>query len=146
MEEEILRTIPHRPPFLFLDRLVSCSDDEAVGEKTWEAGASFYEGHYPCNPITPGVLLCESVFQLGAVYLGKKMEKEGRSLAEVTPVLSRIREAKFRAPVMPGETVTVSVSFREQLANFTFLKGRIANAENRIAVQLEFALGLAAKA
>ncbi len=140
--EDIIQTIPHRPPFLFLDRLVSCDTETAVAEKTWDPAESFYAGHYPGNPLTPGVLLCESVFQLGAVFMGKKLEAEGRSLSEVTPVLSRIREAKFRAPVLPGETVKITVAFKQRLANFTFMKGRITNGANKVVVQLEFALAL----
>ena len=58
--------IPHRPPFLFVDEIVSHDDLGLVAKRTWRAEEDFYRGHYPGAPITPGVLLCEAVFQTAA--------------------------------------------------------------------------------
>ena len=60
--EDVLRAIPHRPPFLFVDKIVEITDDRIRATKEIGAGESFFEGHYPGNPIMPGVLICEAIF------------------------------------------------------------------------------------
>lgn len=141
--DEIQRTIPHRPPFLFVDELLQCDANGAIAKKRWDPGEAFYEGHFPENPITPGVLLSESVFQTGALFLGKLLESEGRSLEEVTPVLSRIQDARFKAMVKPGETTRIDVQLKEQVQNFYFLGGKVTNERGKTVLSLRFALGLA---
>ena len=119
--DEIYRTIPHRPPFLFIDEIVEVREDGATCKRTIHTEEPQFEGHYPGNPIMPGVLLCEACFQTGAIYLAKQIEKEGRSLNDVTPVLSRINNAKFKQMVKPGDTVMISVTMKETLGKFFFL-------------------------
>ncbi len=140
--DEVTRTIPHRPPFLFVDELIDCNEAGATAKKHWDPGEAFYEGHYPGNPITPGVLLSEAVFQTGALFLGKLLEKEGRSLDEVTPVLSRIQDARFKAMVTPGETTRIDVQLKERVQNFYFLSGKVTNERGKTVLSLRFALGL----
>lgn len=140
--QDILQTIPHRPPFLFIDELVEYSDEEATAKKTWEASELFYEGHYPGNPLTPGVLLCEAVFQTGAVFLGKKLEAEGKTLSDSTPVLSRIQDARFKAMVKPGETIFLNVRLKEQINQFYFLSGKVKNERGKTVLTLSFALAM----
>ena len=81
---EIIDLIPHRPPFLFVDRIVSQSADGLVAARTWRAEEDFYQGHYPGAPITPGVLLCEAVFQSAACYLALKARSAGGKYLPVT--------------------------------------------------------------
>jgi 3-hydroxyacyl-[acyl-carrier-protein] dehydratase len=70
---QITELIPHRPPFLFVDAIVSESPDGMVATRTFRADEDFYKGHYPGAPITPGVLLCEAVFQTGALFLARQL-------------------------------------------------------------------------
>ena len=65
--EEIYRRIPHRPPFLFIDQILEITNEGASAKLSVKPDFSFFTGHYPGNPIMPGVLLCESVFQTGAI-------------------------------------------------------------------------------
>ena len=74
--EEIHRRIPHRPPFLFIDEIIDISKEGAEASLTVRPDFPFFEGHYPGNPIMPGVLLCESVFQTGAVFLADLLGEE----------------------------------------------------------------------
>lgn len=139
--DEIYRTIPHRPPFLFIDEIVEIHDDGAVCKRTIRADEPQFEGHYPNNPIMPGVLLCEACFQTGAIYLAKQIEKEGRSLKDVTPVLSRISDARFKQMVMPGDEILIEVTMKETLSKFFFLKGKVLK-EGKPALTIEFALAM----
>ena len=68
---EISGLIPHRPPFLWVDKIISFADDTIITEKMIPTDLDIFTGHYPGNPIMPGVLLCEAIFQSGALLIGK---------------------------------------------------------------------------
>jgi 3-hydroxyacyl-[acyl-carrier-protein] dehydratase len=87
------------------------------------------------------VLLCESVFQAGAVYLTKKLQAEGGAPAGKTPVLCRIEEAKFKGMVKPGDTVSIEVKHVETLQQFHFLTGTVRR-DGKAVLTLRFALAL----
>jgi 3-hydroxyacyl-[acyl-carrier-protein] dehydratase len=139
--DEILRTIPHRPPFLFIDEIVDIRADGATCKRTIRMEEPQFEGHYPGNPIMPGVLLCEACFQTGAIYLAKQIEKDGRSLNDVTPVLSRITDARFKQMVKPGDEITIEVTMKETISRFYFMKGKVLKG-GKPALTIEFALAM----
>jgi 3-hydroxyacyl-[acyl-carrier-protein] dehydratase len=141
MLQAVLDTIPHRPPFLFLDRIDEVRADGATCSRTFRADEPFYAGHYPGNPITPGVLLCESVFQAGAIFLTKKLQSEGGAPAGKTPVLCRIEEAKFKGMVKPGDTVSIEVKHVETLQQFHFMTGTVRR-DGKAVLTIRFALAL----
>ena len=127
---EILRRIPHRPPFLFVDEIVSETADGLVARRTWRATEDFYSGHYPNAPITPGVLLCESVFQAGALYLSGSMS--GASSSSGVPLLVKISDVRFRNPVYPGDVVTIEVKKKDVLGGFFIMSGSMKRGDTRI--------------
>jgi 3-hydroxyacyl-[acyl-carrier-protein] dehydratase len=126
--------IPHRPPFLFVDEIVSESPDGLVARRTWRADEDFYKGHYPGSPITPGVLLCEAVFQTGAIYLSRSARAGGTAVGEPggMPLLVKISDVRFRQPVYPGDTITIEVKKKESFGGFTMMSGSIRNGEKRV--------------
>ena len=139
--EEIHRRIPHRPPFLFIDKILEITESGAKASLSVRPDFPFFEGHYPGNPIMPGVLLCESVFQTGAVFLADYLDNQSLKDDQVTPVLSRIRDARFKRMVLPGDQVEISVLLKEHMGQFYNLTGEIKN-KGKTALTISFALAL----
>lgn len=138
---DILAAIPHRPPFLFVDNVVSCDDSRIVTERTWRPDEEFYKGHYPSNPITPGVLLCESVFQSAAILLSDKLRKDSGAEGKV-PVLTRIHGAKFKRMVLPGQKVEIEVTLTDSVRTAHFLSGKVS-VDGKLAMTVDFAITMA---
>ncbi|HRJ46215.1 MAG TPA: 3-hydroxyacyl-ACP dehydratase FabZ family protein [Opitutaceae bacterium] len=132
--------IPHRPPFLFVDSIVSEASDVLVAQRLWRADEDFYRGHYPGAPITPGVLLCESVFQTGALYMAKQALAGGAKPGEGVPLLAKISDVRFRNPVYPGDTTLIEVKKKEAMGGFTMMSGNIKKADGTRVLTVEFAV------
>jgi 3-hydroxyacyl-[acyl-carrier-protein] dehydratase len=134
--EQIEKAIPHRPPMLLVDEIVSRTDDTIVTKKTFQPEEFFLQGHYPGQPIVPGVILCEATVQSGAVLLsGLTAGISG------VPVLTRMNEVKFRRVVRPGETIEMTVKLNERLGDAYFLTGT-AKVDGQTAARLEFACAI----
>lgn len=145
MTEEVLQAIPHRPPFLFVDKVLENRTDGIVCSRTFRADEKLYDGHYPNAPLTPGVLLCESVFQAAAIYLVKKARASGDAdFAKRTPVLCRIENAKFKGMVFPGDEAIIEVADGETHAGFYYLSGNV-KVGGKTVLQIKFALAMIAK-
>ena len=142
--EEIHRRIPHRPPFLFVDEIVEITALGAIARLNVRPDSPFFEGHYPGNPIMPGVLLCEAVFQTGAIYLAEKLGAEALDASKVDPVLSRIRDARFKRMILPGDVVEIQVTEKEQMGKFYNMAGEIRK-DGKTAVTVTFALAMIPK-
>lgn len=131
--------IPHRPPFLFVDEIVAETADSLTAKRTFRAEEDFYKGHYPGAPITPGVILCEAVFQTAALYVARQAQAAGMKPGEGVPLLAKISEVRFRNPVFPGETITIEVKKKDALAGFTMMSGSVKSAEKRV-LTVEFSV------
>jgi len=144
-ETFITDRIPHRPPFLWLDRVLEISGEKITAEKKIPEDMELFQGHYPDYPLMPGVLLCEAVFQAGALLIGEVHKKEQDSpagtLQKGMPVLTRILGARFKREVRPGDTVTVNVTLQEKVGPAWFMKGSV-RVLGKVAVQVEFACAL----
>ncbi len=104
--EEIKEMIPHRDPFLFIDRITEIVPDEyAVGIMDLTGDEPFFEGHFPGHPITPGVLIVEAMAQTSAILV---IETTGKQPGKVVYFMT-IDSARFRKPVFPGDTVSLRV-------------------------------------
>ena len=105
--EEIMRSLPHRYPFLLVDRIVDIvANESATGIKCVTASEPQFQGHFPNKPIMPGVLIIEAMAQTAAVLVIKsqKIDPEGKLVYFMS-----INEARFRRPVVPGDTLRIEV-------------------------------------
>lgn len=128
--------IPHRPPFLFVDSIVAERPSGLAAERTWRPEESFYGGHYPGAPITPGVLLCEAVFQTACVYLGRKNAGASGAAGQI-PMIVKIKDVRFRSPVYPGATTLIEVNEGERMGDFATFTGAMSVGGRRV-LSLEF--------
>lgn len=140
MTSAVTDLIPHRSPFLFVDDIVSESPDGLIARRTWRAEEDFYRGHYPGAPITPGVLLCEAVFQAGAVFLSRQASAQKTELGAGVPLLAKIHDVRFRNPVFPGDTILIEVKRKDVLGGFTMMTGAVRKPDNTRILTVEFAV------
>lgn len=103
----IMQAIPHRFPFLMVDRVVDVmADESAVGIKNVSINEQFFQGHFPAHPVMPGVLIIESMAQTAAVLV---VETLGPSAAGKLVYFMSVEGAKFRRPVVPGDQMRIHV-------------------------------------
>lgn len=120
-----------------MDAIVARTEHSLVATRTWRAEEDFYKGHYPSAPITPGVLLCESVFQTGALLLAGKLAGQGTQSG--VPLLAKVENVRFRSPVYPGDTTTVEVKINEIAGGFYLMSGHMKNGDKRV-LNVDFAV------
>ena len=137
----ITERIPHRPPFLWLDKVLQITEDTIVAEKKIAPDLELFQGHYPDYPLMPGVLLCEAVFQAGALLVGESLRSRREGFVQGVPVLTRILGAKFKREVRPGDTVEIQAALKEKVGPAWFMRGTV-RVEGKVAVQVEFACAL----
>ncbi|HNU88024.1 MAG TPA: 3-hydroxyacyl-ACP dehydratase FabZ family protein [Ferruginibacter sp.] len=106
--KEILNLLPYSPPFLFADELHEITEDGAKGSYTYKPNEYFYQGHFKNFPITPGVILTETMAQIGVVCLGIYLMKDKIAASAMPEIAFTSVEVDFLAPVFPGEKVTVT--------------------------------------
>ncbi len=108
--QELLALIPQQEPFRFVDEILSVDEERIEAAYRWRKDADFYRGHFPGRPITPGVLLIESMAQAGVVGLGIYLLTRDTSPEEAAGLITVFSDAtvEFNAPVQPGDRVLIS--------------------------------------
>ena len=133
---EILARIPHRYPFLLIDRAEDYRPGESiVGIKCVTFNEPFFQGHFPGNPVMPGVLIIEALAQTGAVLMSKSLDVdvEGKAI-----MFMSVDEARFRQPVRPGDVLRMHVEVLKHRGDIYKFKGR-ALVGDKVVAQAEFA-------
>jgi len=137
MTPEILARLPHRPPFLFVDEITGRGENILRTAVTFLPDWWVFAGHYPDQPIVPGVILCETIFQSGALLLGELANGMASEEAGGLPVVARIFAARFKREVLPGDRLEVEVVLTERMASAWLMKGN-GRVNGKMAVQVEF--------
>lgn len=104
--QAIQKILPHRYPFLFVDKIIELEPRvRIVGIKQVTVNEQFFQGHFPGAPVMPGVLQIEAMAQVGAILALREFEDRDGKI----PFFSGIEKARFRRPVVPGDTLTIEV-------------------------------------
>ena len=136
--KQIMEIIPHRNPFLLIDKIESLEEGKsAVGYKNVTMNEEFFKGHFPGEPVMPGVLIVEALAQTGAVAILSKEEYKGK-----IAYFAGINNLKFKKKVIPGDTLKLEVEIIKQKGPIGVGKA-VATVEGKIAVvgELTFAIG-----
>lgn len=120
--DAIMRIIPHRPPFLLVDRIVEIGETRIVGTLQLRGDEWFFSGHFPGTPIMPGVLIVEAIVQAGACLALRRPDTAGR-----IPYFAGIEAVRFRRPVRPGDELTLE-------AELLWMRGRMGRMTGRARV------------
>lgn len=136
--EEILRFLPHRYPFLLVDRVIALEPGKSiVAIKNVTANESFFEGHFPEVKIMPGVLIVEAVAQAGGILLYHTLPDAAKKLV----VLSKLKNIKFRKIVVPGDQMRLEAEIVKARARFAVIRGR-AIVDKEIVVEGEISAAI----
>ena len=121
---EILSILPHRFPFLLIDRVEELSIGESIkAYKNVTYNEQIFQGHFPGHPIYPGVMIIEGLAQAGGVLAFKSMEKDGVDLSDKVVYFMSIDNAKFIIPVRPGDKLEYRISVIKHRGRIWVLKG-----------------------
>ena len=129
--EDILEAIPHRYPFLMIDRAVDVVPDErATGIKNVSINESYFQGHFPRRPVMPGVLIIESMAQTAAVLVVATL---GPAMAGKLVYFMSLDDCRFRHPVVPGDRVFIHVTKKQRRRNVWKFAGRAVVDDRTVA-------------
>ncbi len=135
--EQIMAIIPHRPPFLLIDRILELDTSHAVGIKQVTINEPFFVGHFPGQPIMPGVLIVEALAQVGAVAMLSQPAYQGK-----LAFFARIDNTRFRRPVTPGDTLRLEVTLDKVRGRVGKGTG-IARVDDQVVAETEITFAIA---
>ncbi|EQC44874.1 3-hydroxyacyl-ACP dehydratase FabZ [Bacteriovorax sp. Seq25_V] len=130
MSEVVTDLIPQRAPFLFVDKIIERHETKILTSYQVLGSEDFFKGHFPGNPIMPGVLLQEALFQTGACLMANAT---GGGLGVVT----KVSNARFKSMVKPGDELVMEVELVENLDNAFYFKGK-TKVSGKTVLSIEF--------
>jgi beta-hydroxyacyl-ACP dehydratase FabZ len=138
--QAIEKILPHRYPFLLIDRVVELEDMRVVAIKNVTVNEPFFQGHFPGFPVMPGVLIIEAMAQAAAVLVLNRLEDRANKIV----FFGAISEAKFRRPVAPGDQLRIEVNFLKLKASAAKVQCK-ATVDGAVAAEAEIIATLADK-
>ncbi len=131
--EEIKRILPHRPPFLLIDRIINVKKGSSItAMKNVTYDEPFFVGHFPHKAVMPGVLIVEAMAQAGGVLCFLSLDEKGPTSDKVVYFMG-IEKAKFRKPVIPGDSLELKVNIVKRRGNIWKLEGKAFVEKNVVA-------------
>ena len=128
--DEIKRLIPHRYPFLLIDKVIDIvKNQSATGIKNVTVNEPYFTGHFPSSPVVPGVLQIESMAQTAAVLVAKSLNV---SDSTALVLLTTIDKAKFRKPVVPGDVMSLAISVQKMRNKLWKFKGEVIGDSQKV--------------
>jgi 3-hydroxyacyl-[acyl-carrier-protein] dehydratase len=137
---EIRAILPHRYPFLLVDRIVEMEPERIVGIKQVTANEPFFQGHFPDFPVMPGVLIVEAMAQTAGVLVLKNLPDRADKLV----LLVAVENARFRRPVVPGDTLRMEMKVLKKKASVAKMAG-VATVDGVVVAEAEVMCKLADK-
>jgi len=132
--QEIMKLLPHRYPFIMIDRILELTPGEKiVALKNVTINEPFFQGHFPRNPIMPGVLIIEAMGQAGAVLAAKSLDQEPQGTLIYFMGMDKV---KFRKPVIPGDQLIFEMQFLKKRRNVFKMSGT-AYVDKKVVAQAE---------
>ena len=132
--QEIMKLLPHRYPFIMIDRILELTPGEkVVALKNVTINEPFFQGHFPGNPIMPGVLIVEAMGQAGAILAAKSLTREPKASLIYFMGMDKV---KFRKPVTPGDQLIFKMQFLKQRRNVFKMSGT-AYVDEKVVAQAE---------
>lgn len=133
--EEIKKILPHRDSMLLLDEVNINEEGKAIGLKYIAGDEWFLNGHFPDNPVVPGVILCEILAQSVCILL------PSQSLNKGTPFFTGLDKVRFKSPVKPGDKFVTECEIVNQKYPFFFAKGK-GYVDNKLCISAEFSFAI----
>lgn len=130
--QKIMKCLPHRYPFLLVDRVLEIDEQHAVGIKNVTINEPFFQGHFPGSPIMPGVLVVEAMAQVGGLMLFDNVDDPANWLV----YFGGIDKVRFRKPIMPGDQVRFELEMQSSRGRLCRMRG-VAFVEDRVAAEAE---------
>ncbi|MCH1430928.1 MAG: 3-hydroxyacyl-ACP dehydratase FabZ [Chlamydiales bacterium] len=136
--KDIVDILPHRYPFLLVDKVneLDLENGTITAQKNVTANEQFFQGHFPQNPIMPGVLIIEALAQAGCILFKKKMQ------IDKVPIFLHLNKVKFRNPVRPGDILLLQAEGVHTSSKGGKIKARAMIAPNKLACEAEMGFAL----
>ena len=135
----IQEIIPHRYPFLMVDRILDMDENRIIGVKNVTVNEPFFQGHFPGHPVMPGVLILEAMAQTAGVYALSRSDNRGKLAYFAT-----INNVKFRRPVVPGDQLILEVTFMKARTKIIQIHG-VAKVGEEIAAEADLVFAIVNK-
>ena len=138
--EEIKKLIPHRDPFLFVDTCeIITPGEHGKSEKLFTANEYFFKGHFPNNPIVPGVIIVEAMAQTAGIVVSYKLKE----FKEKSVLFMSVNKAKFRKPILPNDQVSFEVKIQNKVRDVykfsgTCLKNNVKVSESEFSAMITY--------
>lgn len=133
-KEDLKKILPHREPMLLIDEAEKSEDGFAYGKYTVTGNEFFLQGHFPGNPVVPGVILCEMMAQTCCVLFSEESSQK-------TPYFTGLNKVKFKNKVFPGDTLEIKCTITKSKPPFYFATGS-GSVNGKVAVVGEFSFAL----